>query len=339
MLEYLLLIIGFALLIKGADYLIDGASELAKKIGVSSFVIGLTIVAFGTSLPELIVNVTASIKGSQGIVLGNIIGSNLANILLVLGTGALFLPLKVNKEAIKKDWPMNVAMVTLLLLFVNNSFSIVEQSIGFYEGLILIILFTTYLLLTMNSKNKKIKIESKSSSWKITIKIIVGLIALYFGSELVVNNAVIIAKNFGISEFIIGTTIVALGTSLPELFTVIIGVLKKEPDLSLGTILGSNLFNITLILGVSAMINPIKIISSINFNLIFLLLVTILLGALILSSKNKFSKNKKSKNTNKINKINKSNKSNKANNLVLKRWHGAILFVLYCCYIVFMFWR
>jgi cation:H+ antiporter len=285
MIEYLMLTIGLILLVKGADYLIDGSSFLAHKYGVSTLFIGLTVLAFGTSLPELVVNIIASLKNSGGLAFGNIIGSNMSNILLILGITTLITRINVSKTTIKKEIPFSILSVVLLLLFTINIINLsYTKELTRNAGLILIIFFAyfMYYVIRMAKKDRSslefFKIEkNKISNTKLNLMIFGGLIALYFGGKWTVDSAIIIARNIGMSEFFISATIIAIGTSLPELITSIIAARKKEINLLVGNIIGSNIFNILWVLGVTSIISPIPFSPGIILDLMILLFVSTLL--------------------------------------------------------------
>lgn len=279
---YLLFIIWFIILIKGADLLVDGASSIAKKLKISDLIIGLTIVAFGTSAPELVVNVSASLSGATGITIGNIVGSNIANILLILWISAIIYPLHMKKEILSREAIFTVIATLIFAIFINDTFidwgvNLVTRS----EGLLLITLLGIFLYyLFANSKNQKdasseeIKTLSrgKSIAW-----VVFGLAGLILWGEWIVNGAIEIAQHFGISERIIGLTIIAIGTSLPELATSAVAAYKKNTDLAIGNVLGSNLLNILFILGVSSLITPIPAIVGTNTDLLVLVVATALI--------------------------------------------------------------
>lgn len=283
MLEYFLFIIGFVFLVKGADLLVDGSAALAEKFGVSSLVIGLTIVAFGTSAPELIVNVIAALNGASDIALGNIIGSNVVNILIGLGLASIITEIRVKHTLTWREIPFGI-LSCLVLLVLSNKYLILGKplfTLHRVDGIIFLLFFSIFLYylyysskLERNKDNSDIK---TLSNLKMTAYIILGFAGLLYGGELVVKSAVSIAKVLGISEFLISATIIAVGTSLPELVTSIVAMFKKNADLALGTIIGSNIFNVFFILGITALIAPINVPSFVNFDLIMLLITTLLL--------------------------------------------------------------
>ncbi|MBQ8599468.1 MAG: calcium/sodium antiporter [Oscillospiraceae bacterium] len=253
--SYVLLLVGFVLLIKGADFFVEGSSSVAKLLKVPSVIIGLTIVAMGTSAPEAAVSITAGLNGSNAIALGNVIGSNIFNLLMVLGICALFHAVPVEKSFIKRDFPMAIGSAVLLLIF-GYTGGVVDR----VEGIILLALFIGFLVLMVVSalKNRQEEEEIKVLSPLMSIVYIVGgLVAVVFGGDMVVDSATAIAQSLGLSENFIALTIVAMGTSLPELVTSVVAAKKGEVGLAVGNVVGSNIFNILLILGMSCALTPI----------------------------------------------------------------------------------
>lgn len=255
---------GFFALIKGADLLVDGASSLARRLGVSTLVIGLTIVAFGTSTPELIVNIFASTKGNTDIAIGNILGSNIANILLILGISAVLFPLAVKKGTVWKEIPLSLLAIIVVALMVNDTFLDGGSFSGLtrIDGLVLIAFFTIFLYCTFGISRVQIADAAevpihRHSLPRVCLMVSFGLIGLFVGGKWIVDGAVALAIALGMSEALIGLTIVAVGTSLPELATSAVAAYKKDVDIAVGNIVGSNIFNIFFILGVSAVINPL----------------------------------------------------------------------------------
>ena len=282
MLTYILFIIGFVFLIKGADFLVEGSSSIAKRVGISDIVIGLTIVSFGTSAPELLVNVLASFKGNTDISIGNVLGSNIANILLILGVAALIYPLKIKKATTWKEIPLNLMAVLVLLFMANDIFidktdvSVISRS----DGLILLIFFALFMHYTVGlakATKEKHNDHKKHPVWKAVGMTVVGIIGLAYGGEWVVGGAVAVAQNFGLSEAMIGLTIIAIGTSLPELATSAVAAFKRKSDIAIGNVVGSNLFNIFWVLGLSAVIKPLPFNPMINTDILVLLGATFLL--------------------------------------------------------------
>ena len=266
--EYLLLLIGFVLLIKGADFFVDGSSSLARIMKVPSVIIGLTIVAMGTSAPEASVSINAALAGSNDIAISNVIGSNLFNGLVVVGVCAFMAGFKTNPEILKRDMPLNIIVTAILCIM------LLDRHINRIEGIILLIGMAVYIAAMVISalKNRETADDCKILSLpKSLIFIIGGLIAVIFGGTLVVDNACLIAKDFGVSENFIGLTIIAIGTSLPELVTSITATRKGDSGLALGNAIGSNLFNILFILGMSATICPLNVLSESIIDCIILL--------------------------------------------------------------------
>ncbi|MFH1780939.1 MAG: calcium/sodium antiporter [Candidatus Nealsonbacteria bacterium] len=305
-----LLVLGFAFLIKGADFLVDGASSLAKKLKVSALVIGLTVVAFGTSAPELIVNIFASARGNADIAIGNILGSNIANILLILGLASIIYPLSVKKGTVWKEIPLALLAVIMVALMANdaiidNGFSSVLTRI---DGFALIAFFIIFIYYTFGiaKAEKEEGHEIKARSSPISFLMIAGgLVGLTIGGKIIVDSAVAIAHVFSVSEALIGLTIVAVGTSLPELAICIAAVLKKNSDIAVGNIVGSNIFNLFFILGTSAIISPLPLSLSLNFDIWALIIATFMLFAFMFIGKRR----------------------------ILKRWQGMLFMTMYFIYL------
>lgn len=262
LMQIFFILIGFTLLIKGADFLVDGSSAIAKKLHISELIIGLTIVSIGTSMPELFVSTTSALEGYSDISIGNIIGSNICNLLFILGLSAVIHPVKFQKQTKWIENPMSIILTFIFLMICNTNKDITRA-----EGMILIGLFILFLLYTIimakqNNKNAIIQFSVEESKKISIIKnimlVILGIVILKFGGELVVENAKRIAIELNISEKVIGLTIVAIGTSLPELVTSITAAIKGESNIAIGNIVGSNIFNMLLIIGVTAIIKPIK---------------------------------------------------------------------------------
>ena len=273
-LQIILLIVGLILLVKGADWLVDGASVLAKKNNVSDLAIGLTIVAFGTSAPELVVNVVAASGNYPDIVFGNIIGSNNFNLFVILGLSGLIIPLSVQSSTVWKEIPYSLFAAIALFFLANNYFLSDSKELSIWDGGILLVFFAAFLYYVATQLKSEQSTESLDikhySTQKIWGLIVIGLIGLVGGGKLVVDNAVSMAQSLGVSEKIIGLTIVAAGTSLPELATSVVAAMKKNADIAIGNIVGSNIFNIFLILGVSGMIRPLEYNPSFNTDLYLL---------------------------------------------------------------------
>lgn len=285
--NYLLLVIGFVLLVKGADFFVEGSSKLAKILKIPPIIIGLTIVAFGTSTPEAAVSISASISGSAGISLGNVIGSNLINISLILGLTAIISPLFVQKKTIIKEIPLALLGSFALLIMLLDVVLGKEQSISLsrIDGLLLLLFFAVFLYyiieVAIKSRNNQKYFIEKDTQEKLStlpnvLKLTIGLGGLVLGGWMVVKYGQEIAFSLGMSETLVGLTIVAIGTSLPELVTSITAAIKKESEIALGNIIGSNIFNIMFVLGVSATINPIQTSSHILVDLVLMILVTFL---------------------------------------------------------------
>ena len=276
------LIIGFALLVKGADIFVDGASSVAKKMRIPAFVIGLTIVAFGTSAPELAVSITAAMKGSNDIAIGNVVGSNIFNTLVVLGASAAITPIVVEKGMIKKDYPLSIFAAVLLAILSLDTifFKKAEMSLGRMDGVILLIAFAGFMYMTVKAgleNRTEEEEEGKAMSLvKALIFIVLGLAGIVIGGDVSVEAAKEIARAFGLSEALIGLTIVACGTSLPELVTSVIAARKGESDIAVGNVIGSNIFNIFLILGASSTILPMTISNTYLYDMIMLMAVMVL---------------------------------------------------------------
>lgn len=292
--NYFLLLVGFILLIKGADIFVDGASSIAKKLGIPPVIVGLTIVSIGTSAPELAVSLISGMNGNNDIAIGNVLGSNIFNLLMVLGVTMIVLPVTVVKKKIKTDFLINVFLTCLLFVFsFDTLFGNSINSIGRIDGAILfsIAIIYTLFLVVKAKKNKEIledeKLAEDINLFFKFIFIILGIISIVVGGQLVVDSATNIAKSIGMSEKLIGLTIVAMGTSLPELVTSVVAALKGENDIALGNVMGSNIFNIILILGTSTMINPISVASNLMFDFIFLIAINIFMYIVIFSNKNK----------------------------------------------------
>lgn len=292
--------IGFILLIKGADFLVDGSSNIAKRFHIPEIVIGLTIVSIGTSLPELIVSVKSAISGHSDMSVGNVIGSNICNLLLILGLASTISPLTFKRETRLIEIPMCLVLTIIFGIFCNTN-----GGISRLEAVILIVLFAIFIIYTiiMGKKGEKFdqeegqKQETKSDNKKqvpmlVNIAyIIFGILALKVGGDLVVDNSIIIAEYFKVSEQIISLTIVAIGTSLPELVTSVVAAIKGNSDISIGNILGSNIFNMALIMGISALINPITYNLAYNIEIEILIIASIVLALFpVIPPKNKMSR-------------------------------------------------
>lgn len=278
-LNILLLLLGFVLLIKGADFFVDGSSSIAKLLKVPSVVIGLTIVAMGTSAPEAAVSITAGISGSNEIAISNVVGSNIFNMLVVVGACAIIKSFDLDRNILKRDFPINIAANVVLL-----GAMLLSSAISHFDGVIMLLLMIAYITwLVVNAlKNRE---ESSDNIKTISpilsvVYIIGGLAAVIFGGDLVVDNATVLAQAMGWSETFIGLTIIAIGTSLPELVTSIVASKKGENGLALGNVVGSNIFNLLLIIGLSSSITEIAVDLSAIINTVFLLIMTVLMYVL-----------------------------------------------------------
>ena len=306
----LLLVAGFVLLIKGADFFVDGSSSVAKRLKVPSMIIGLTIVAMGTSLPECAVSVTASLSNNNALAVSNVVGSNIFNLMVVCGVCTLFVPLAVSVDTLKKEFPFSIICAVLLVIF--GKFGMI---LGRADGIIFLVLFAAYLgwmiKSALSARNSALSKEAEEADeqikilpvWQCIIYIIGGAVAIKFGGDFVV------ASSLGFSQNLIGLTIVALGTSLPELVTSIVAAKKDEVDMALGNVIGSNIFNILLVLGVAGAISPVTFISENIIDIIILIIMSVVVWVFAWSKKK------------------------------LVRWHGAAMLVSYAIYLVYICMR
>ena len=288
-LQIAILILGFVFLIKGADFFVDGASNIAKTFKIPSLIIGLTIVAFGTSLPELAVSVTSAIKGVEGIALGNVVGSNIVNLMLVAGLTAVIIPVNVEKSLLNKDLPFSILCIGLLFLLIADNYFTGTQvnQISRADGIILLLFFTVYMysVVELTFRNHKENIEDKNTSeeaeeklppvWKSLLILIIGLAGIIAGGQMTIKSATSIAQTFGMSDRLIGLTIIAFGTSLPELITSLVAAGKGQNDIAMGNIVGSNIFNILFILGIATVIRPLEIQAASYFDIAVLIFSSI----------------------------------------------------------------
>lgn len=309
----LLIALGFALLIGGADLLVRGASSLAVRLKVPDIVIGLTVVAFGTSTPEMVVNIVSAMRGTADIAFGNVIGSNVFNILGILGICALVYPLDVKKATTWREIPFALLTSSILLILVNDSWfqSGALNVLTMGDGLILLGFFAIFLVYTHNLAKQGA--ESESTTRMYPLLVIVGLIAagllgLILGGNLVVNNSVKLARMLGVSESIIGLTIVAIGTSLPELSTSLIAAMKKKPDIAVGNVIGSNIFNLLFVMGLTSQIRPLNYAPVFNPGQYVMIGATLLLFLMMFNPKRHR----------------------------LDRWEGGVLVLIYVLYTVFL---
>ena len=285
----LLLIVGFVALIVGANWLVDGATSIGIRAKLSPLIIGLTIVAFGTSLPELIINVFSCFKGSSGLAIGNIVGSNIMNILLILGVAAVIFPIDVDRISIRRDIPVGFFATALLFVMANDFFMGSSHTINWIEGLGLLLCAVGYLYLTM-LKNEKPDTSVEAVQiplpwWKTILFLVFGILGLYVGGELVSNNAQTIAKAWGMSDAMIGLTVVAMATSLPELITSVVAATKKNAGIAIGNVMGSNILNIFVVLGVSGLITPLQFDPKMNLTLILLFVANLLMFLFVFTGK------------------------------------------------------
>ena len=297
LISVLLIILGFILLIKGADFLVDGASSLARKFNIPDIIIGLTIVSIGTSMPELFVSSTSTINGSSDMAIGNIIGSNLCNLLMILGISTIIKPVKFQKETRFIEIPTCLIITIIFAIFCNTS-----GTISRIEAIVLIFLFVLFIIYTIimakkgNSFDGNTVIEIQTDDKPLSLKksiilIVLGIVGLKVGGDFTVENATNLARMFSISEKIIGLTILAIGTSLPELVTSVTAAIKGNSDIAIGNIIGSNIFNILLIIGVSAIISPLTYNFTYNIQIGILILATIILSIFpIIPPKNEMSR-------------------------------------------------
>lgn len=283
MLSVIYLLLGLVLILVGANALTDGASAVARKFNISPLVIGLTIVAFGTSAPELTVSVVSAMNGSAELAIGNVVGSNIFNILMIVGVTAMVVPISVTKGTLSKEIPLAVLSSVVLLILANDIFlkSGGNNVLSRADGLVLICFFLIFLGYTFaiahNGDGGEQNDIKEMPVWKSLIYIVGGLVGLIFGGRLFVNGASDIARMLGVGESIIGLTIVAMGTSLPELATSVVAALKKSPEMAIGNVIGSNLFNVFFVLGTSAVISPLPLGGISNFDFLYLVGASLLL--------------------------------------------------------------
>ncbi|MGN0347773.1 MAG: calcium/sodium antiporter [Lachnospiraceae bacterium] len=281
-LQIILIIIGFIFLIKGADWFVDGCSGIAKRLGIPQIVIGLTIVAMGTSAPEAAVSITAAMQGNADISIGNILGSNILNILIILGLASVIVPLTIQKSTLYIEIPFMI-LITTIFFFMGKT----NANISRVEGILLWVLFLIYLgyLLLISRKNKEDSFAPTKPIARLVLEIIIGAVLVIWGSDITVDAAIELAKIIGLSERFIGLTIVALGTSLPELVTSVVAARKGNADIAVGNIIGSNIFNILFVIGTSALITPITYESGFLFDGIIAIVVGAILWFFVLPKK------------------------------------------------------
>ena len=319
----LLIILGFVLLIKGADFLVDGASNVAKKFHIPEIIIGLTIVSIGTSMPELFVSITSATRGSSDMAIGNVVGSNIANLLLILGLSSVLMPVKFKKETRLIEMPLCLGISIVFAIVCNIGKSVSRMDSSFLLILFALFIFYTIIMAKQGEDFDKddnepsednSKVKTSNSTIRDIIFLVLGIVLLKVGGDLTVDNAVKVAQSFNLSEKIISVTILAIGTSLPELVTSVSAAIKginEEINITIGNILGSNIFNMLLIIGVSSMINPITYNTSYNVDMIFLTIGVLLLALFpVIPPKNKMT-----------------------------RWNGIIYLYMYIAYMVSLFVR
>lgn len=315
--SFILLIVGLVLILLGADALVNGASAVARKYGISEFVVGLTIVGIGTSAPELIVSAISAINGSSDIAIGNVVGSNISNVFMILGITAIIAPISLTKSNLKYDLPIALGVSLLLFvlaydsIFLGKEFNVISR----WDGLILIAMFVLFMIYSFKSpaSSEQNGESAESENGKVNIVksvllIVCGLVGLVLGGRLFVNSGSDIARGFGVSDAFIGITVMAVGTSLPELAASVNAAIKKKGQMALGNVIGSNIFNILLILGTSSIIRPLTLggITMIDMGMMILTTVMIMLSALLISKKE------------------------------IKRGVGALFFMIYVAYIVYL---
>lgn len=313
---YILFVFGFFLLIKGADLLVDGAAQIAHKLKISSIVIGLTIVAFGTSAPELVVNLFASLQGNTDIAIGNVLGSNIANIFLILGISAIIYPIATKKNTVWKEIPLSLLAALLLAVMVND----VRIDEGVYAGLtridglvflaffIIFIYYTFGISKVTGNMDDEIVFDERQTMTRSLIYVVIGIMGLVLGGKWIVDGAVVMATGLGVSQSLIGLTIVAVGTSLPELATSVVAAYKKHTDIAIGNVVGSNIFNIFFILGISAIIRPLPFNVTFDVDVIMTILASATLFFIMFIGK---------KHT-------------------IQKWEGSIMVTFYVIYIIFL---
>ena len=300
LLPLFLLLLGFVALIIGANWLVNGATSVGVRAKLSPLIIGLTIVAFGTSLPEMVVNIFSCIKGSPGLAIGNIIGSNTMNILLILGVSAMIFPIDVSRISIRRDIPAGFIATFAITLMANDFFRGTSGTINWVEGIVLLMMGFGYLWLTFKKSSETSDLSDTSEDletlqalpWGKTIfQLVFGIIGLYIGGELVSKNAQFLAIDWGMSESTVGLTVVATATSLPELITSIVAALKKNSSIAIGNVLGSNILNIFMVLGSSSLITPLPFDTRMNHQLMILFCANaIMLGTVFTGKGRKISR-------------------------------------------------
>ena len=316
----LLLILGFFVLIKGSNLFVDGASNVAKKLKIPTIIIGLTLVSFGTSMPELSASINSAIIGNSDMNFGNVVGSNIFNLLVVIGCSALFVPLVVSKQIIKYDLPILLGIYSLLALF---AMVITPNVISRWEAIVIFVLSIVYTVFLILRNKKEIKEEREkdeteeekklqnNNKWlKNIVFVVIGLACIVFGGRIVVNNATQIAQYLKVNDLVIALTVVAIGTSLPELVTSIVAAKKGENDIAIANVVGSNIYNVLLILGLSTIISPMNVATNPNFiDVAFMVFTTILFIFFVFKNK------------------------------TVKRWQGITMILLYVAYVIYIILR
>lgn len=314
LLSIFLLLIGFVALIFGADKLVESASSLAARMGIPNIVIGLTVVAFGTSAPELVVNSFAAVEGKTEMVLGNVIGSNIFNVLGILGISALIFPLTVKTNTTWIEIPLSLLAAVCVLVIGADVFldSTSENIITRSDGMVLLLFFVIFLVYNLSISKSEPEAEHKDVEhypvWKAVIFLVLGLGGLVLGGKLIVDSAVVIAESIGLSERVIGLTVVSIGTSLPELATSIVAVRKKNVDIAIGNVVGSNIFNIFFILGISSVITPVGLNDNSFFDVFVNIFASLLLFAFLFTGRGR----------------------------KIERWEGVIFILAYVAYLVYL---
>lgn len=318
MVETALFIAGFILVVKGADLLIDGAVFIADRLHVSQMAIGLTIVALGTSLPELFVNVSASFRQASDLAIGNVLGSNIANILLVLGVAALISPLPIKKGSLTVDAPFSIFAALLMVLLANTALMSAgkEMLLDKPEGILMLIIFAIYIVYIALNAKKKVDVLPAVDSKKLGIPlsliyILIGIAGLYFGGQWIVNGALFLSGILGLSESFIGLSAIAIGTTVPELVTSVVAAKKGNVDIAVGNVIGSNIFNLLWVLPVSALINPIAYNQAYNVDVLLILVASLFMIGIAVAGKKR----------------------------TVGKGGGVMFLMLYGAYLVYIYWR
>ena len=319
MLKYLLIVVGLFLLIKGADWLVRGASSIARRLRVSDFVIGLTVVSFGTSLPELVIGIAAGIEGEPDLTIGNVVGSNIANILLILGTAAVIYPLKASRGTIWRELPFTLVASLVLAALLNDQVldGAPVSILGHADGLVLLAFFSIFMyyvaqIVRDSADHEFMGVQANDPPVRSAVEVVVGLVALTAGGRMTVMSAVDIASAWGMSEVFIGLTVIAIGTSLPELATSAVAAFKRNPDIAIGNVVGSNIFNIFIVLGLSAQVAPLPFDPVNNSDVGFMIITNLILFLFMFTGKE---------------------------SRTIQRWEGAVFLLGYAGYLVYLVQR